>query len=103
MEAPLERPSIFGTRTATNVIGNAEDFEEQHAQSHHQVGVPFQDLPFNLNRSPPLVSRLGGTMQKGRSQRQRNAQMSASAHANSVMVQEGVRRPHMGRENEQME
>lgn len=58
----IRRPigSLFATHAETNVIGNEEDFiVEDHAQSHQQVGVPLQDLPFNLSRTPPLVSRVG--------------------------------------------
>ena len=97
VEYPL-RPSMVAT-TATNIIGNAEDQEEVHAQSQPlHAGFPFG------SRTPPRQNH----MSKARNQRQRNAAsamdvQSAGYQANQHMVNEGVRRLQLGHDSDHPE
>lgn len=96
VEYPL-RPSMIAT-TATNIIGNAEDQEEEV----HALSQPLHN-PFAGNRTPIQHHPMSGA----RSQRRRNAASavnmnvhSAGYQANQYMLNEGVRRLQLGDDEE---
>ena len=96
VEYPL-RPSMVAT-TATNIIGNSEEQEEEV----HALSQPLHN-PFAGNRTPIQHHPMSGA----RSQRRRNAASavntnvhSAGYQANQYMLNEGVRRLQLGDDEE---